>query len=133
EIVTTLIEGSVSLWDSDKPTHQDKIILQPNDKAVFSKELRQFQIKSVNDASAYISWLNGSYFFEDEEFSTIIKKLERGFNVNIKVDIEKLQNEKYTGMFDNNESLEEIIDIMKLKRDFDYYTSKDTLHIINKN
>jgi hypothetical protein len=34
--------------------------------------------------------------------------------------------------FDNNESLNEILDIMKLKRDFDYYTSKDTLQIINK-
>lgn len=133
EIVTTLIEGSVSLRDSDKPTHQDKIILKPNNKAVFNKRLKHFQIKPVNDASAYISWLKGNYFFEDEQFLSIIKKLERGFNVNIKVDVEKLQNEKYTGMFDNNESLEEIIDIMKLKRGFDYYTLKDTLHIINKN
>jgi len=133
EITTTLIEGSVSIKNSKEKSIDKEIILEPNYRATFNRSDGKFQVKKVGDALAYTKWINGHYFFEDEQFSSIVKKLERGFNVNIKVHVERMKQERYTGMFDNDESLYEILDIMKLKRGFVYHTSKDTLHIINKN
>jgi transmembrane sensor len=93
QITTTLIEGSIGLQDSTRKQKHKEVLLKPGHKAIFNKKTKKLQVTQVADASLYISWIDRSYFFEDEPFMSIIKKLERGFNVNINVNVEKLKNE----------------------------------------
>ncbi len=101
-----LVEGSVKVNFNT----QGEFVLKPGEQFKYSKE----KIGKVNtvDIQNYIAWLDGVLLFENEEFNSISKKLERFYNVSIENNCDLLVNEKFTGQFDL-ETIEEVLKTFK--------------------
>jgi len=73
---TTLIAGSVKVSIPESPY----VILKPNQQAIFVKG--DLKVKEV-DADGTISWVNGDFNFKDENIRSIMRKLERWYDIDV--------------------------------------------------
>ncbi|ADV48109.1 anti-FecI sigma factor, FecR [Cellulophaga algicola DSM 14237] len=101
-----LIEGSVRVMSNSDKEH----VLIPGQQFKYSNT-NPGEVRTV-DVQSHIAWLDGVLFFENEEFKSILKKLERFYDVSIDNNCEALWNEKFTGQFDL-ESIEDVLETFK--------------------
>lgn len=130
-IETTLVEGSIGIIRKGVIDHKQVMILKPNEQAIYEKETGRL-LNRIIDAELVSIWKEGKYFFENETFEAIAQKLEREFNTPIKIASEELRKEIFTGMFDKNKTIYQMLDLMKRKRDFSFKEIKDTIVITKK-
>ena len=114
-IETTLVEGSVEL-----SAKGNTILMKPGEQVSISKETGALNIKDT-DINTFMSWKTGKYVFRDYPFEEIIKVLEKGFDTDIHVKNDQLKKRIYTMRFENGESLEKIIDLIRIEGKFNYY------------
>ncbi|MFB2118741.1 FecR family protein [Parapedobacter sp. 2B3] len=74
-VTTTLVSGSVKLYQSRSDKEQ---LLQPGEQAVLRGEA--FKVQQV-DVGDYTSWKNGLIVLNDADLSTIIRQIERWYDV----------------------------------------------------
>lgn len=123
---TTLIEGSVGVY---KNLHSEEIIrLKPDQRLSYNSQTGKMSVNKV-DAVLLSSWASGRYYFEKETLPVIAKKLERSFNIPIQINSRVLNDAKFSGLFDKNKTVFQILDIMKLHGRFDYKYKSDTIYI----
>lgn len=113
-IETTLIEGRVLL-----DCEAGSVILQPGQQALFSTLESELEVKSA-DVGNFVAWKTGKYSFVNQTFDAIIAVLERGFGVSIQIMNEELKHKSYTMRFENGESLEKILELIKINGKFEY-------------
>lgn len=101
-----LVEGSVHV----KSSSHSNFVLEPGQQFLYASN-NTGELKSV-DIQNHIAWLDGVLIFENEKFGTILKKLERFYNVSIENNCDALFNEQFTGQFDL-ESIEEVLKTFK--------------------
>ncbi|MCF6361663.1 MAG: DUF4974 domain-containing protein [Cyclobacteriaceae bacterium] len=106
---TTLETGSVALKKVN--SNEDFLMLEPNQKATYSKKKQSFAIKNV-DPSFFTSWKDGRLKFHNTSFDEVATKLERWYGVEIQYP-KTLSNEYHLTFTLNNESLEKILQLMK--------------------
>lgn len=129
KITTSLLEGSVSIEKSISGSKQPEfLILSPNHQAILDKVSGMLKVQKVN-ASLFSSWKEGQYYFDGENLVEITQRLERGFNVNIKITSAKLKKEIFSGVFDKGENIQQILDMMKKHRSFDYKYRNNKIEI----
>ncbi|MDA3891956.1 MAG: DUF4974 domain-containing protein [Salinivirgaceae bacterium] len=124
---TTLVEGSVGVYkvkNNDKPP----IMMMPDQHAVFNKETGNITVENV-DVELFTSWRDGRVYFENESFSTIAKTIERKFNYPIKISDEELKNGVFSGSFDLERSVYQLLDGMGEFGNFSYKVQNDTIFI----
>lgn len=132
QIVATLVEGSISVDKiSDKALKKksDPTVLQPNEQITFNKNDKSLLIEQV-DANLNILWRDRQYYFNDEKFANIVKKLERNFNVKITITSPILEQQEFSGVFTQGEGLEQILNLFKKYRNFDYKIQENNELII---
>ena len=133
ESETTLMKGSVELTINGRS--DQKFILKPSEKlALRRKEEKQSSQKSNSvlvieniapvrvgnqEYIEEISWTENKFVFENESFDELIPKLERWFNVKIKLDDSKIKSYKFTGIF-MNENIIQALEAMQLIKSFNY-------------
>ncbi|MDO6736411.1 FecR family protein [Wenyingzhuangia sp. 2_MG-2023] len=123
-----LVEGSVGIFlDKERLDRENDIILKPNQKVKLTKKDNKLTVSRVR-TEPYVSWRNNVLIFNNENFEGIVRKLERRFDVNIKINYDKLKNEHFTGQFDI-ETLEEIIKTFQKTTPFNYKITNKTINI----
>jgi len=109
-IETILIEGSVAV---SKPATfgigQNEVILKPNEKASFDKQSNEVSVASEPDAVFYIAWTSGWLQFSKESLQSVFSKLERYYNIEVKIPQNFPSEELITGKLDLKDSLEEVM------------------------
>lgn len=111
-INTVLVEGSISLYQVNKLYNAKSVTkVVPGELAVWNKTKKKLAIAKV-DVSIYTEWKEGVLVFKHMKFKDIIIKLERHFNVKIKNNNQKLNNEIFTARFENA-SIEHILKSFK--------------------
>lgn len=99
-INTVLIEGLVGIYpagtnyDSKKAT-----LLESGYKATWHRSKNTVTIEKA-DVGMYTAWISGKIIFKHMQFSTIVKKLERHYNVEIINNNKNLNDEFITASFD---------------------------------
>lgn len=78
ESKTTLLEGSVEI-----STAASKMLLKPNQQATLAKG--RLEVDEVEPEIA-VAWKNGSIQFENEDIRSIMKKIERWYDVEVAYD-----------------------------------------------
>jgi transmembrane sensor len=129
-IETTLMEGSVGLFKRLGSNFKETLKLSPNQQAIYSKSSGALEKRAI-DAELSVIWKDGKYYFEKELFSSIVRKLERNFNVNIRISSESLNRRVFSGMIDKNRNIFQTLDIMKRYSRFDYNLRNDTIIVTN--
>lgn len=109
-IETVLLEGSVAL--SNPKTFgfgKNETLLAPNQKASFNKTDNTMDVADEPDASFYIAWTEGWLQFSRESLHSVFTKMERYYNVEIKIPENFPSSELITGKLDLKESLEDVL------------------------
>ena len=102
--IVTLATGKISVGTNQK----DEIILNPSHQAILNKKNKRFTKQKI-DLNKTLSWKNGILRFDNEKLATAIPKLEKWFNVKIKLKNKNSAECAFTGIFENA-SLESILE-----------------------
>ncbi|MGL4292572.1 MAG: FecR family protein [Bacteroidales bacterium] len=118
-------EGKVMAY----PSHDVKgaYLLTANQMATF--DLRSKQSSSDPYDSETGNWRNGRYLFKDKKLKDIVTQLERLYAVNIRIEEAYLGEEIYYGEINTRDSIEKILDIISLGRNFRYERNEKQISI----
>jgi len=117
-IETVLFTGKVEVT-SDKH-FKDKLILLPKDKIVFLKEAKKIIKSKEQSMESIIAWKEGRIQFKNKPFNEIIKDLSIQYNIKIDIKTPQLSKSKFTGSFDASTPVSEILETLKLSKDFEF-------------
>lgn len=119
-----LISGAVEVSTNHEPVQTAQ--LYPNEKALFNTQTRQLTVtKSVHQDET--AWLENKLIFRSESFKEVLRQISRRYGVTIEMEIAELEQDRYTGVFD--EDLAGVLRILKAHYGFDYKIDRDTLCI----
>lgn len=107
-INTVLVEGSVSIYKENTNYNETATYLKPGFKAAWQKNSDEVYVEEA-DIEMHTAWINGRIIFRHLPFNSIIKKLERHYNVTINNNNELLGNELISASFD----IEKIEDVFR--------------------
>jgi ferric-dicitrate binding protein FerR (iron transport regulator) len=125
EIRTSLISGSVRLTGKE---NEVLCQLQPNQSAIYDKESSYVEIAPF-DPDYTIGWTTGKLLFKKTLFREICKTLEKKFNCSIEVKNEVIHQKLFTGKFQNDETLPEILNIIQINIPFRYEVENNHITI----
>ncbi|GAB1417181.1 DUF4974 domain-containing protein [Paludibacter sp.] len=124
--VVTLERGSIELG---MVNHKNKIIMKPNEQIVLNKLRSQMLINHNIQASDFSSWKDGEFIFKAISFPDLCNSIERRYNYNFVIKNNAYNSATFTGKFRQGESVQEIMDIIKINTPIDYKIIKDTVYI----
>lgn len=149
----TLVSGKVEIYASSDKTESGKsIVLKPGQIAIFDKAENNFhsinktnltnneivpvKLKAINLQPSFkteqtIAWKDNRLIFDNEQFSNLVVKIERWYDVKIVVNYPELNRARFTGKFDK-ETLEQVLKALVTVTPFNY-NIKQNLITISKN
>jgi transmembrane sensor len=126
---SVLIEGSIQMYETENSSNA--VLLKPNQMATWQNDSKKITTKSV-DPSFYSAWTKGELTFKDTPFSTIIKIIQRSYDVEIINKNSDLAKQNFTGTIKINESsVENILELLKRDTPFNYTIKENTITITN--
>ena len=123
-IQTSLIEGSVKIWDDSG----QELVLQPYQQANYIN--RKFVLEQM-EHDDYFLWIKGVYSFVNEPLTSIIKKLERYYDVKIEVADLSILDYEFTGKFRQQDGVDMILRIIQHIHPFHFERKEDIIRIYN--
>ena len=88
--------------------------------------------KLKTNASKACDWLDGGLTFENASFADIAHRLERKFQVKISIESERLKAEHFSGSFDSNQNIYDILHEINVEKQCTWKVSGDTIFITDK-
>jgi transmembrane sensor len=149
-ISTTLEEGKIGIKVLNMADKNERILLKPKDKLIYYKEKKEtakyikhdeekikpeenrmikpneINILSNVRTELYTSWKDPRWIIDKEPLSTFSLELERRFNLKIIFDDKQIEKYKFTGIIEN-ETVDQIMNALKLTAPIDYKINKDTI------
>jgi len=139
----TLLKGAIEVTVADNPA--EKIVLKPSQKIVVhndnSEKKKSVSLKEVAPALTTLtyfkqrdtvimetSWLQNKLVFEDEDFESLAKRMERWYNVSIRFDRNDMKQLKFTGILEG-ETVAEAFNALHLTEGFSYKIVDSTIVI----
>jgi len=115
----TLVEGKVTVCKNvagGKPVEISH--MKPSQHLAFDTLSESFNVLT-EDTYKFIAWKDGKLIFRNEPLEQVIKKIGYFYNVDIELKDEKLKEYRYRATFEE-ESLDEILDLLKMSSPVDY-------------
>lgn len=102
---TTLLEGSVQLHSSVAAD----LMLKPGEQSVLKGNA--VDVNKVNTEEV-IAWKNGNFLFNDESLTSILRQLERWYDVG--VDYSHVPDTRYNGYISRNVNLSNVLKMLEV-------------------
>jgi transmembrane sensor len=143
EAEATLIKGAIEVTVADNPGK--KILLKPSQKIVVNSydSVKQHTV-SIRDVKPEVttvtytkqkdtvimetSWLQNKLVFQNEDFETLAKRMERWYNVRIQFENKDIRTARFTGILER-ETVTEALGALNLTENFSYRI-EDSLIVI---
>lgn len=106
-VYTTLVQGKVSI-----KTETANKILKPSEQSNLDLKTNNIQVSEVNVYSE-ISWKEGVFSFKGKTLKEVMKVISRWYDVTVIFENKKLEEVEFRGVLDKDQSIEEILAIMK--------------------
>jgi ferric-dicitrate binding protein FerR (iron transport regulator) len=120
----------------------DPVLIKPNQMAILKysgpaetgnlKPIESLNIENKVNTVVITSWKDQMLVFADEPFEDIAVKMERWFNMKIRIDDNLLKHERYTGKFVHNETVYEVLEAIKLTTPIVYTVKNEEIIIKRK-
>jgi len=130
EVVTTLEEGEVRITSSENIRLAESVTLNPGEQVALDKHSKEIAVRNV-DPSIYSSWKDNKLIFLNMNLAELVVLLERRYGVDIEVDDPGILKYHYTGTI-KNETILEILEIIKHTLPIEYEIEGQTVHIQNE-
>lgn len=119
-VVTTLIEGKVNVVNRESSIgNTQSVILTPGQQAAISSPQtvrggREGGIKLVKDADveAAIAWKNGQFMFEGNTIQSVMRQLERWYDVQVEYS-GNVSNEEFVGTISRFGNISEVLSMLQ--------------------
>ena len=120
EVGITLDEGSVDLYKTWRKDNANQKIcgLVPGEHAVYDKKEKAMKIVSGKN-DIHTAWRNGKMIFRKEPLEKIAVRLERWYNVEIKIKDKSLATEEFTATF-TDETLRQVLELFSKAAPLEY-------------
>lgn len=130
EVEVALVEGTVQLHNK---VDNREVTMRPGDIVSYDKASGNFIRK--NFAAGYYKDIleNGGFQFVNQRFADIASCLERHFAVTIHIDDADIAEERYFASFINNESVDEILEVLNSQNYMKIVRSGKIIHISHNN
>ena len=115
-VETSLIEGSVRLYDSKSPS--ESFILKPSQKAIYSKNNGKISFHNTDNVKE-TAWTQNHLVFESEKLGSVFQKIERWYGVHIDLLCPEIANDQISGSF-KDEQLPYVMEALKFQYGFNY-------------
>jgi ferric-dicitrate binding protein FerR (iron transport regulator) len=126
QTVATLVQGSIQV---DMPTSGNSFVLTPEEQLVYDKQTQAVTRKPAR-IDYVLAWERGQMVFQSASLQTIVKAIERRYQVTVYLNSTGLSDEKLTVKFLHDEPLEEMLHTLKqIIKGFHYKTEKDKIYI----
>ena len=125
EVTTTLYTGKVNVQST---LTGYKTILNPFEVAVFSKTKDKITTYVFTGPDKPV-WMEPEFRFDMLPLIDISKQLERNYNVVFVYRNQKIKHLKFSGTFDRDEKLDEILRVIKINTNIDYAIRNDSVII----
>lgn len=114
-VKTTLLEGAVSVSAiTGNQKNTSRRILKPNQQSVLSGE--ELSVVPV-ETSDVVAWKDGTFMFNNEELESIMKKVSRWYNVEIKYSTEDIRKNTYWGTISRSVKVSELLRMLEMTGD----------------
>jgi len=116
---TTLLRGVVEvLFD------RQQVVLRPGEQVTcVDKELRVEQV----DVMPYIAWKDERFVFENELLESVLKKLERWYNITVFIQHPALKQMRFTGNLPKYEDINSVLNKLALTTNIKFELNERTL------
>lgn len=129
EVRTTLLEGSVAV---SLPGRSQRLVLAPNERAVYDKTSGRLSQESLADAADDISWSHGCLNFRSQPLREIVRQLANTYQADIRIADPTLAEYRLTATFDIREGLTHILDLLQAAAGFTCQKENDTIILQTK-
>ena len=154
-VETTLLRGIIEVSRIDYP-EGSKVILKPNEKLIFSKQLENGVPQIANTVSGHdnietvgkisvaavsktipdsnkveTSWVYNRLVFDGDSFQELAEKMERWYNVKIIFKSNELFHYRFKGAF-ANETVKEALNALQLTANFSYQINNNEINLYKK-
>ncbi len=126
-----LVEGSVSVKQSDKILKKQALFIKPGEACFYSTVNEELEIKDI-DVDLYISWKDGIYNFKDVPLSYVITRVKKYYNVEITVENADLLETKLSGKLLITGDIEEVIQYISRAVECRYEKPKEGNYFLSK-
>lgn len=126
-VLVSLLEGRVNLSTPSGSVMK----LYPSEQALYNKETGRME-KMKSNASTACDWLDGGLTFDNVPFVDIAHRLERKYQVKIKLESERLGAERYSGCFNSNQDINDILKEINVENQYTWFMNGDTIFIMDK-
>jgi ferric-dicitrate binding protein FerR (iron transport regulator) len=137
---TTVVRGLVRVESRERGI--DPVLIRPNQMAVLKNggpsetgkltSIPSLKIENKVNTVVITSWKDQMLVFADETFEDIAIKMERWFNMKIRIEDNLLKHERYTGKFVHNETVYEVLEAIKLTTPITYDVKNEEIIIKKK-
>lgn len=103
----TLVEGSVKVSDA---RHKKEVLMKPGQSVALQKG-GNFAVNEV-EATAYNSWTEGQFYFDNTELVEIMRELGRWYNINIIFTSKEAMHYRLHFQSDRSESLPQVLELL---------------------
>jgi len=111
-IQTVLKEGSVSISNNNSGLFERDLVLKPNQMASFNRTSKDTKVYEV-DVNYYTLWTKGLLSFDEIDFTRIVKKVERFYNISIEFSEPLLGATRISGKLDLKQKREEVLEYLE--------------------
>lgn len=123
-IKVALLRGAVELL-----SEQGEVVkLSPNELAVYDISSGKISTCEI-DVEEVLGWWENKLIFKGETFMQIAGILERAYNVNIHIHNKELKKRRFVGDFVNNNSIEQIMEVISTRENFTYKIKENQIDI----
>ncbi len=116
-VETTIMEGRVAL--SLPGSGEPPIEVTVNDRATLIKGGSSFRLDHL-DAAVTARWMNGALVFREAWLGDIAGRLERYYNVSVKLADKQLHSMIYTATFDKGTPIADILELLAFASPIEY-------------
>ena len=136
---TTVVRGKVRV--ESKLTENKSVLIRPDQMAVIKdmaepelqkKSAGNIDVLNKVNTTAITSWKDQLLVFADETFEDITIKMERWFNMKIRIEDKELKSDRYTGKFVNNETVYQVLEAIQITTPIEYKVKNDEIIITRK-
>lgn len=127
DVTVTLSEGSVEFIN--KTLSESPLIMEPLEQIVYDKDTKQTSRTRVPKTLAG-HWINGAHFFYELTLEQITRQLEKSFDVRFIYKSEEKKSLTFYADFNEDHTLDEILEIISITKRIRYEKEKDNVIII---
>ena len=126
DITVTVTRGKVKVSDQ----YNEIGVILPDEQITFNGKNRKSEKKSVDSQKA-IAWAENDIYFNELTMGEAVSQLEDRFDVRIRFDNEELNGCRFTATFLQNESIDQILEVICEFNNAIYFKEQDGTIIIS--